>query len=184
MVNNLERYYNELKAFITRPGVVRYDELVMLRRRAAQADLGSTSFSRFQSQLRLAVELLRLGRRAEGFALLTQIEEAMGLQRKIGLTVLIETAVGMVNVDEVAQACPDRMEAMIFGVADYAASMQSHTASIGGSDAGYAVLTDADPDGGRELHWGDQWHYALARIAVACRANGLRPRFRLPCPRA
>src|SRR4051794_38582228 len=77
MVNNLERYYNELKAFITRPGVVRYDELVMLRRRAAQADLASTSFSRFQSQLRLAVELLRLGRRAEGFALLTQIEERL-----------------------------------------------------------------------------------------------------------
>lgn len=77
MVSNLERYYNELKAFITRPGVVRYDELVMLRRRAAQADLGSTSFSRFQSQLRLAVELLRLGRRAEGFALLTQIEERL-----------------------------------------------------------------------------------------------------------
>jgi malyl-CoA/(S)-citramalyl-CoA lyase len=53
--------------------------------------------------------------------------------------------------------------------------MQSHTASIGGSDRQYAVLTDADDDGARDLHWGDQWHYALARIAVACRANGLRP---------
>jgi malyl-CoA/(S)-citramalyl-CoA lyase len=67
------------------------------------------------------------------------------------------------------------MEALIFGVADYAASMQSHTASIGGSDRQYAVLTDAEEDGARDLHWGDQWHYALARIAVACRANGLRP---------
>ena len=56
--------------------------------------------------------------------LLTQIEEAMGLERKIGLAVLIETALGMVHVDEVAQACPDRMEAMIFGVADYAASIR------------------------------------------------------------
>ena len=37
------------------------------------------------------------------------------------------------------------------------------------------MLTDPADDGGRELHWGDQWHYALARIAVACRANGLRP---------
>jgi hypothetical protein len=65
--------------------------------------------------------------------LLTQIEEAMGIERRIGLAVLIETAIGMVNVDEVAQACPERMEAMIFGVADYAASIQSHTASIGGA---------------------------------------------------
>jgi malyl-CoA/(S)-citramalyl-CoA lyase len=67
------------------------------------------------------------------------------------------------------------MEALIFGVADYAASMQSHTASIGGSDRQYAVMTDPAEDGARELHWGDQWHYALARIAVSCRANGLRP---------
>jgi len=108
--------------------------------------------------------------------LLTQIEEAMGLERKIGLAVLIETAIGMVKVDEVAASCPDRMEAMIFGVADYAASIQSHTASIGGVDENYSVLTDADsPDDDRERHWGDQWHYPLARIAVTCRAYGLRP---------
>ena len=107
--------------------------------------------------------------------LLTQIEAAMNLERTIALTVLIETAIGMVNVDEIATACPERMEAMIFGVADYAASIQSHTASIGGVDPAYAVLTD--PDGGaseRERHWGDQWHYPLARIAVTCRAHGLR----------
>jgi malyl-CoA/(S)-citramalyl-CoA lyase len=104
--------------------------------------------------------------------LLTQIEEAMGLERQIGLAVLIETAIGMVNVDEIAQACPERMEAMIFGVADYAASIQSYTASIGGVDENYSVLTDGDA---RERHWGDQWHYPLARIAVTCRAHGLRP---------
>jgi malyl-CoA/(S)-citramalyl-CoA lyase len=107
--------------------------------------------------------------------LLTQIEEAMGLQRKIGLTVLIETAIGMVNVDEVAQACPDRMEAMIFGVADYAASIQSHTASIGGVDENYSVLTDPNGTPERDRHWGDQWHFALSRMVVACRAYGLRP---------
>jgi len=108
--------------------------------------------------------------------LLTQIEDAVGLDHRIGMTALIETAKGMLNVEEIAAACPDRMEALIFGVADYAASMQSHTASIGGSDRMYAVLTDAEEEEGeRDLHWGDQWHYALARIAVACRANGLRP---------
>ena len=107
--------------------------------------------------------------------LLSQIEPAVGLQRQIGLTVLIETAIGMVNVDEIARACPERMEAMIFGVADYAASVQARTTSIGGSDEGYSVLTDADEAAERERHWGDQWHYPLARIAVTCRAHGLRP---------
>ena len=57
---------------------------------------------------------------------------------------LIETAAGMVNVDEIARACPERMEAMIFGVADYAASMQAQTTSIGGVDEGYSVLTNAN----------------------------------------
>jgi malyl-CoA/(S)-citramalyl-CoA lyase len=107
--------------------------------------------------------------------LLTQIEEAMRLERRIGLAVLIETAIGMVNVDEIATACPERMEAMIFGVADYAASIQSHTASIGGVDPNYSVLTDPNGTSEREVHWGDQWHYPLSRIAVTCRAHGLRP---------
>ena len=106
--------------------------------------------------------------------LLDQIEVATGIERRIGIAVLIETAMGMVNVDEIATACPERMEAMVFGVADYAASIQSHTASIGGVDPNYSVLTDGEPDE-RERHWGDQWHYPLARIAVTCRAHGLRP---------
>ncbi len=107
--------------------------------------------------------------------LLTQIEDACRLGRRIGLWVLIETAMGMVKCDEIAAACPERMEAMIFGVADYAASLQSHTTSIGGANPDYAMLTDADTLAGRERHWGDQWHYALSRIAVVCRAYGLRP---------
>jgi malyl-CoA/(S)-citramalyl-CoA lyase len=107
--------------------------------------------------------------------LLDQIEETIGLEHRIGISVLIETAIGMVNIDEIATACPGRMEAMVFGVADYAASLQSHTASIGGASPQYAVLTDPEPGGDREHHWGDQWHYALARIAVTCRAHGLRP---------
>jgi malyl-CoA/(S)-citramalyl-CoA lyase len=102
--------------------------------------------------------------------LLAQIEAARGLPHAIGISVLIETAAGMHRVDEIAAACPERMEAMVFGVADYAASLQSHTTSIGGSTPAYSVRTD---DGA--AHWGDQWHYPLARIAVACRAHGLRP---------
>jgi len=107
--------------------------------------------------------------------LLTQIEDAMRLERRIGISVLIETAPGMNHCEEIAAACPERMEAMVFGVADYAASLQSHTTSIGGANPDYAMLTDPSPTAPRQVHWGDQWHYALSRIAVACRANGLRP---------
>jgi malyl-CoA/(S)-citramalyl-CoA lyase len=107
--------------------------------------------------------------------LLDQIEEATGLKHRIGISVLIETALGMVNVDEIATACPERMEAMVFGVADYAASLQSHTTSIGGANPHYAMLTDPNGTPERDRHWGDQWHYALSRIAVTCRAHGLRP---------
>jgi malyl-CoA/(S)-citramalyl-CoA lyase len=107
--------------------------------------------------------------------LLTQIEDAMGLERRLGISVLIETAMGMVNCEEIARACPERLEAMVFGVADYAASLQSHTMSIGGGNPDYSMLVDSEDRGERERHWGDQWHYALSRIAVVCRAYGLRP---------
>ncbi len=107
--------------------------------------------------------------------LLTQIEDAVGLERRLGISVLIETAIGMVNCVEIARSCPERMEAMVFGVADYAASLQSHTTSIGGANPDYAMLTDRDERGDRASHWGDQWHYALSHIAVVCRAHGLRP---------
>jgi malyl-CoA/(S)-citramalyl-CoA lyase len=107
--------------------------------------------------------------------LLTQIEDAIGLERRLGISVLIETAIGMVNCEEIARACPERLEAIVFGVADYAASLQSHTMSIGGANPDYSMLADSEDGGERERHWGDQWHYALSRIAVVCRAYGLRP---------
>lgn len=107
--------------------------------------------------------------------LLTQIEDAMVLGRRIGVTALVETAMGMARVEEIAQACPDRLEAIVFGVADYAASLQAATTNIGGVSRGYSVLTDADAEDVRHVHWGDPWHYALARVAVAARAYGVRP---------
>jgi malyl-CoA/(S)-citramalyl-CoA lyase len=106
--------------------------------------------------------------------LLSQIEAATGLE-PINLHVLIETALGMANVEAIAQTCPERMEAMVFGVADYAASIQARTTNIGGANPDYAVLTDAAQDGSRQTHWGDQWHFAISRMVVACRAYGLRP---------
>ena len=106
--------------------------------------------------------------------MLDQIEAAHGLQR-INLHILIETALGMASVEAIAQTCPDRLEAMVFGVADYAASTQARTTNIGGANEDYSVLADPGDDGMRQRHWGDQWHFALSRMVVACRAYGLRP---------
>jgi len=91
-------------------------------------------------------------------ALLTQIEAARRIPHRIAIEVLIETALGMANVEAVAQASR-RLEALHFGVADFAASVRARTVSIGGLNPDYP---------------GDQWHAALARMVTACRAYGLR----------
>jgi malyl-CoA/(S)-citramalyl-CoA lyase len=106
--------------------------------------------------------------------LLEQIEAAKGYD-PINLHILIETARGMANVESIAQTCPERLEAMVFGVADYAASTQARTTNMGGANPDYYTLTHPDEDGRRERHWGDQWHFAISRMVVACRAYGLRP---------
>ena len=92
-------------------------------------------------------------------AMVTQIEQAIGIEHRIGLEVLIETTLGMANVEAIATSSP-RLEAMHFGVADYAASCRARTVNIGGLNPDYP---------------GDQWHAALSRMLVACRAYGLRP---------
>ena len=106
--------------------------------------------------------------------MLEQIEAAKKL-KQINLHILIETAMGMANVEQIAQTCPERLEAMVFGVADYAASTQARTTNMGGANPDYCVLTHPDSEGVRERHWGDQWHFAISRMVVACRAYGLRP---------
>lgn len=106
--------------------------------------------------------------------LLTQIETAKGFKKRIGIEAIIETALGMQNIHEIAAASP-RLESLHFGVADYAASTRARTTSIGGPNPLYGVLTDKDGDKAREFFWGDMWHYAIARMVVAARANGLRP---------
>ncbi len=106
--------------------------------------------------------------------MLEQIEAAKGYD-PINLHILIETAMGMANVESIAQTCPERLEAMVFGVADYAASTQARTTNMGGANPNYYTLTHPDDNGNRERHWGDQWHFAISRMVVACRAYGLRP---------
>ena len=106
--------------------------------------------------------------------LVTQVEDAKGRKKRIGFEMIIETALGMANVDEIAAASP-RNESLHFGVADYAASTKARTTVIGGPNQDYGVLTDKVEGEDREYHWGDMWHYAIARMVVAARANGLRP---------
>ena len=106
--------------------------------------------------------------------LVTQIEAAMGRTKRIGFEVLIETALGMANVEAIAQSSR-RLEAMSFGVADYAASTRARTTVIGGVNKDSVVLTDRDAEGRRETFWTDPWHAAQTRMMVACRAYGLRP---------
>jgi malyl-CoA/(S)-citramalyl-CoA lyase len=106
--------------------------------------------------------------------MVTQIEAAKKREKRIGFEVLIETALGMANVEAIAQSSK-RLEAMSFGVADYAASTRARTTVIGGVNRDYGVLTDKEADGKRDYFWADQWHAAQTRMMVACRAYGLRP---------
>jgi malyl-CoA/(S)-citramalyl-CoA lyase len=106
--------------------------------------------------------------------LVTQIEAAKKRTKRIGFEVLIETALGMANVEAIAQSSR-RLEAMSFGVADYAASTRARTTVIGGVHRDSGVLTDRDEQGNRQYFWTDPWHAAQTRMMVACRAYGLRP---------
>jgi len=90
--------------------------------------------------------------------LLTQIETNKKLKNKIGIECLIETALGMSNIKEIAKSS-DRLEALHFGVADYAASLRARTVVIGGLNPDYP---------------GDQWHHGLSQLVMTCRAYGLR----------
>lgn len=94
-------------------------------------------------------------------AMLNQLEIQQGLKNRIGIEALIETALGMSNVEDIARSgSAGRLEALHFGVADFAASNRARTTNIGGLNPDYP---------------GDQWHAAISRMTVACRAYGLRP---------
>ncbi len=106
--------------------------------------------------------------------LVTQVEDHVGRKKKIGFEMIIETALGMQNVYEIATASK-RNESLHFGIADYAASTKAKTTGIGTQNPKYSVLTDPDSSGKRETVWNDMWHYPLSRMVIAARAAGLRP---------
>lgn len=89
--------------------------------------------------------------------LLAQLEEQLGLEKRIALEVLVEETEGLQNVDEIAKSS-ERLEAVIFGAGDFSASQ------------GARVNTNFDP---LVDYPGDLWHYARARVVVAARAAGI-----------
>jgi citrate lyase subunit beta / citryl-CoA lyase len=92
--------------------------------------------------------------------LLSQIEQATGLAAgRIAIEAQIEDAAGLAAVDAIAAASP-RLEALVFGPADFMASLGMRSLTVGAQPAGYAL--------------GDAFHYAHMRILVAARANGLQ----------
>jgi citrate lyase subunit beta/citryl-CoA lyase len=89
--------------------------------------------------------------------LLTQLEAALGLSKRIGLEVLIEEAEGLANAAEIARAS-DRLEAIIFGAGDLSASMRARV------DGNFDPLGD---------YPGDFWHFARVQVLTAARLAGI-----------
>jgi malyl-CoA/(S)-citramalyl-CoA lyase len=109
--------------------------------------------------------------------LLAQLEGKAKLRRPLLVHAILETAQGVANVEEIAQASP-RMQGMSFGPADLAASRRMKTTRVGGGHPGYRVVTDPDPqnpDAPRPTAQQDLWHYSIARMVDACTSNGLLP---------
>jgi malyl-CoA/(S)-citramalyl-CoA lyase len=109
--------------------------------------------------------------------LLAQLEARAGVQKPIMIHALLETALGVANVEEICAASP-RMQGLSLGPADLAASRRMKTTRVGGGHPGYLVRTDPDPDNPeapRTTAQQDLWHYTMARMVDACNANGILP---------
>jgi malyl-CoA/(S)-citramalyl-CoA lyase len=109
--------------------------------------------------------------------LLAQLEARAKIKKPILVHAILETALGVANVEEIAAASP-RMQGMSLGPADLAASRRMKTTRIGGGHPGYLVRADPDPQSEsapRATAQQDLWHYTMARMVDACVSNGLLP---------
>jgi malyl-CoA/(S)-citramalyl-CoA lyase len=107
--------------------------------------------------------------------LLAQLEARAGLTRPILIHAILETAQGVANVEEIANASP-RMQGMSLGPADLAASRRMKTTRVGGGHPGYRVLSDPEAEGQtRPSYQQDLWHYTIGRMVDACAAAGIFP---------
>jgi len=109
--------------------------------------------------------------------LLAQLEAKHHLQHPILIHAILETALGVANVEEIALASP-RMQGMSLGPADLAASRRMKTTRVGGGHPGYLVRQDpnpADANAPRATAQQDLWHYTMGRMVDACVATGILP---------
>jgi malyl-CoA/(S)-citramalyl-CoA lyase len=109
--------------------------------------------------------------------LLAQLEAKAGLEKPLLIHAILETHLGVSNVEDICGASP-RMQGLSFGPADLAASRRMKTTRVGGGHPLYLVRTDPDPDdpeAARVTAQQDPWHYTLARMVDACTANGIYP---------
>jgi len=93
--------------------------------------------------------------------MLAGIEKALNLSQTLGIEATIETARGLAAVQPIAQASP-RLKTLVFGIADYSASVGARLVSL----SGHGENEEA-------LYPGHRWHYALSRMVMAAKANGL-----------
>ncbi len=109
--------------------------------------------------------------------LLAQLEGRHALRRPILVHAILETALGVTNVEEICAASP-RIQGISFGPADLAASRRMKTTRVGGGHPAYLVRSDPDrthPDAPRPTAQQDPWHYSIARMVDACAATGALP---------
>jgi len=109
--------------------------------------------------------------------LLAQLEGRHKIQRPILVHAILETALGVTNVEAICAASP-RLQGISFGPADLAASRRMKTTRVGGGHPAYLVRTDPDPknpDAPRAVAQQDPWHYSVARMVDACAATGALP---------
>jgi malyl-CoA/(S)-citramalyl-CoA lyase len=109
--------------------------------------------------------------------LLAQLEARAGLQKPLLVHAILETARGMVNVEEICAASP-RMQGLSLGPADLAADRRMKTTRVGGGHPGYLVRqdpVDGAIDGDRPTYQQDLWHYTISRMVDACVSNGIYP---------
>jgi len=109
--------------------------------------------------------------------LLAQCEARAKLKRPILVHAILETALGVTNVEEICAASP-RIQGISFGPADLAASRRMKTTRVGGGHPAYLVRNDPDPqhpEAARPTAQQDPWHYSIARMVDACTATGALP---------
>jgi len=109
--------------------------------------------------------------------LLAQLEAKYEIKKSLQLHAILETALGVSNVEEIAAASP-RLQGISLGPADLAASRRMKTTRVGGGHPAYQVIADPDdknPDAPRPAAQQDPWHYTLARMVDACNSAGILP---------